>query len=171
VAKNPLDQVRDFLADRTTLSLATIGPHGEPQAADLYYCETDDLALYFVSVPGSRHAVNIASNPRVAATIHADSSQWRDIRGVQLEGACTRVAGAERAKAWARYSAKYPFVLTDIALPAPFGSADVVRARQKVDVYCIVPHWLRWIDNSVRLGHNQEWVMADGVWKIVAAPK
>jgi uncharacterized protein YhbP (UPF0306 family) len=153
-----LAHVRDFLADHHTLSLASIGPDGEPQAADLYYAETNNLSLYFISVPGSRHAANLARDPRVAATIHGDSTRWRDIRGVQLEGTCIRVAGMEWAMAWTRYTAKFPFVLADAAL---------ARALQKVDMYRITPHWLRWVDNSTGLGHNQEWILADGEWQIV----
>lgn len=155
-----LDGVRAFLAEQHTLSLATVGPHGQPQAADLYYAETDELTLYFVSLPGSRHAANIARDPRVAVTIHADSVRWRDIRGVQLEGTCAPVTGAERAGAYARYIAKFPFILADAAL---------ARALQKVDVYRITPHWLRWIDNSSGLGHNPEWIMADGQWQMVVS--
>jgi uncharacterized protein YhbP (UPF0306 family) len=148
-----LTQVRDFLANHTTLTLATIGPDGEPQATDLYYAETGDLSLYFISVPGSRHAANVARDPRVAATIHADSTRWRDIRGVQLQGVCIRVAGTERATAWTRYTAKFPFVLADAAL---------ARALHKVEIYRITPRWLRWVDNSAGLGHNREWILADG---------
>jgi len=156
-----LAQVRAFLAERHILTLATVGPDGRPQAADLYYAEADDLTLYFVSAPSSRHVANLAPNPRVAATIHADSIQWRDIRGLQLEGTCTRVAAAERADAWARYMAKFPFVLADAAL---------ARALQKVDVYRITPQWLRWIDNTARLGHNQEWVIVDGTYQTLVTP-
>jgi uncharacterized protein YhbP (UPF0306 family) len=156
---NSLSPVRSFLASQRTCTLATIGPDGQPQAADLYYAETDALALYFISIPGSRHATNIAHDPHVAATIHADSARWRDIRGVQLEGTCSRVLGSERAGAWVCYTAKFPFVLADAALG---------RALQKVDVYCVTPRWLRWIDNSLALGHNQEWLMADGKWQVVS---
>jgi hypothetical protein len=161
VIDDPLAEVLAFLAERRILTLATIGPHGQPQAADVYYAETDELALYFISLPGSRHAANLARDSRVAATVHADSSRWRDIRGVQLEGTCAPVAGAGRAAAYARYTAKFPFVLADAAL---------ARALQKVDVYCITPHWLRWVDNSLGLGHNQEWIVADGQWKVAVAP-
>ncbi len=150
-----LHQLRAFLAEHTTLTLATVGPDGEPQAADLYYAETDDLTLYFISAADSRHATNVARDPRVAATVHANAPHWRDIRGVQLEGMCARVVGAGRAKAWARYTAKFPFVLTD---------ASLAHALQRVEMYRITPHWLRWIDNTVGLGHNQEWLMADGRW-------
>lgn len=157
-----LAHLRAFLAERRVLTLASIGPDGSPQAANLYYAETDDVTLYFVSIPGSRHAHNVARDPRVAATIHADSTQWRDIRGVQLEGTCVRVTGADRAVAWARYCAKFPFVLAD---------ATLARALEKVDIYRIKPKWLRWIDNTAGLGHNQEWVMVDGEWQALAAPE
>ncbi len=162
MADQPLAQVRAFLAGRNTLTLATLGPGGDPQAANLYYAETDDLALYFVSIPGSRHAANVARYPRVAVTIHADTSRWRDIRGLQLEGTCDLVTGAERASAWARYTAKFPFILSDAAL---------ARALGKVSVYRITPQWLRWIDNTAGLGHNQEWLLVDGEWQTLAAPE
>jgi uncharacterized protein YhbP (UPF0306 family) len=161
VAPDPLAQVRAFLAERTTLTLATLGPDGEPQAADLYYVETDDLTLYFVSIPGSRHAVNIDRDPQVAVTIHAEASRWRDIRGVQLQGTCALVTGAHRASAWARYTAKFPFVLADAAL---------ARALDKVSLYRITPQWLRWIDNTPGLGHNQEWLLDKGEWQALDPP-
>ncbi len=156
-----LAPVRAFLSSQHTLTLATIGPDGRPQAADVYYAETGDLGFYFVSLPGSRHAANIARDPRVAATIHADSTRWRDIRGVQLEGTCARVSGVERAAAYARYTAKFSFILADAAL---------ARALQKVELYHITPHWLRWIDNSLGLGHNQEWIVAADRWQRVVSP-
>jgi uncharacterized protein YhbP (UPF0306 family) len=159
---NSLALLRAFLAAQQTLTLATSGPGGTPQAADVYYAETDDLGLYFVSLPGSRHAANIARDPHVAATVHADSTRWRDIRGVQLEGTCARVSAAERVAAYARYTAKFPFVLADAAL---------ARALQKVDMYHITPRWLRWIDNSLGLGHNREWILADNQWQMVGSPE
>jgi uncharacterized protein YhbP (UPF0306 family) len=162
VSSDPVSQVRTFLAKRQTLTLATIGPDGRPQAADVYYAETDDLEFYFASLPGSRHAANIARDPHVAATVRADSTRWRDIRGVQLEGLCGRLSGVERAAAYALYTARFPFVLADAAL---------ARALQRVDMYRMVPRWLRWIDNSLGLGHNQEWVIVQGEWQRVAGPE
>jgi len=154
---DPLQHIRAFLAKHTTMTLATIGPDGAPHATDVYYAETGDLGLYFVSVPGSRHSRDLAHDPRVAATIHADSTRWRDIRGVQLEGVCSRVTNEERAAAWARCTAKFPFMLADAALAG---------ALQKVDMYRVTPHWLRWIDNTAGLGHNLEWRLEAGNWRL-----
>jgi uncharacterized protein YhbP (UPF0306 family) len=156
-ANDQLLQLRAFLADQTTMTLATIGLGGAPHATDVYYAETGDLGLYFVSIPGSRHARNLARDPRVAATVHADSTRWRDIRGVQLEGICRRVTDEERVAGWARYTAKFSFVLADAALAG---------ALQKVDMYYVTPHWLRWIDNTAGLGHNLEWRLEAGNWKL-----
>ena len=154
---DPLRHIRAFLVEQTTMTLATIGPDGAPHATDVYYAETGDLELYFASGPGSCHSRNLAHDPRVAATVHADSTRWRDIRGVQLEGICSRVTAEERVAAWTRYTAKFSLMLAD---------AVVAGALQKVDMYRVTPHWLRWIDNTTGLGHNLEWRLEDGDWKL-----
>jgi uncharacterized protein YhbP (UPF0306 family) len=152
-----MDAVRAFLGDHTTLALATLGNAGEPQSADLYYAlldgssassMRDGLRLCFISTRASRHAANIERDPRIACTIHAAATHWRDIRGVQMEGTCARLSGADSTLAWTRYVARFRFVLTDALLGA---------ALATVAIYGITPHWLRWIDNSVRLGHQVEY--------------
>jgi len=42
-------RIKQFLADHTTLTLATISADGHPQAAPLFFAETDDLSLIFIS--------------------------------------------------------------------------------------------------------------------------
>ncbi len=154
---DPFSQLRAFLAEHTAMTLATVGPDGAPHATDVYYAETGDLGLYFASGPGSRHSRNLAHEPRMAATVHAASKRWRDIRGVQLEGVCRRVTDEERVAAWARYTAKFSFMLADAALAG---------ALQRVSMYRVTPHWLRWIDNTTGLGHNLEWRLEDGDWRL-----
>ena len=142
------ETVRTFLDAHTTLTLATLGETGAPQAADLYYARLDDrLQLCFISTLSSRHVANIARDPRVACTVHAVASRWRDIRGLQMEGSCTRLSGTAAARAWTRYVARFPFVLADTLLSA---------ALARVDIHVITPSWLRWIDNSERLGYRVE---------------
>ncbi len=145
--KAELRQVRDFLNAHHILTLATIGIHGEPQAADLYYVVLDDLRICFISTTSSRHIANIQRNPRVACTVHTVAIEWRDIRGVQIEGTCAPLTHLEGMKAWARYTIRFPFVLKD---------AQLREALKGVQIYSITPHWLRWIDNSVQLGHKVE---------------
>ena len=104
--------------------------------------------MCFISASSSRHSANIGRDGRVACTIHAVSSRWRDIRGIQLEGTCARMTALEEACAWSHYIARFPFVISDSLLRA---------ALDGVTIYRITPCWLRWIDNSIGLGHKVEY--------------
>lgn len=141
-------RLKQFLAAHTTLTLATLAEDGRPQAAPLFYAETDDLSLIFISEPKVRHSQNVARDGRVAATIYAHGQQWQTIRGVQLEGTCAALSGKEANAAQAVYLAKYPFIATNLLLAKLF---------QKIIFYKISPTWLRLIDNSRGFGHKEEW--------------
>ncbi len=145
-----LEQVRAFLQAHHTLTLATCGSQGEPQAADLYYVLLDGLQLGFISAASSRHIANIRRDPRVACTVHAVADEWHTIRGIQLEGTCAPLGGWEGMRAWARYVARFPFVLRDAPLRA---------ALRGMQLYVITPRWVRWIDNSVELGYKVEFTL------------
>jgi uncharacterized protein YhbP (UPF0306 family) len=166
MTEQELDEVRAFLGAHHTLTLATLGSDGAPQAADLYYVMLDDLKIGFISTPSSRHVANVSRDHHVACTIHASATgpaksarncspaesardcSWHDIRGIQMEGTCSRLSAVQEARAWPRYIARFPFVMADAVLRA---------ALQRVNIYCITPHWLRWIDNSISLGHQVEY--------------
>ena len=141
------DEVIEFIREHTTMSLGTIGEQGEPQVADVYYAVGNDLGLYFVSSSKSRHTTNMSRDSRVAATIHNSGGDWQSIRGVQIQGHCTRLTGGSAIAAFARYAAAYPYVLSDPTL---------VRAFKKVEMYRMAPNWIRWIDNSRSFGDYQE---------------
>lgn len=140
-------RIKQFLAAHTTLTLATVAEDGRPQAAPLFFAETDDLSLIFISETKVRHSRNIARDRRVAATIYADGQQWQSIRGVQLEGECISLSGAAANHARAIYLAKYPFIKADKLLAA---------MMHVVTFYKILPVWLRLIDNSRGFGHKEE---------------
>ena len=77
-------QILDYLHTHNTMTLATCA--GEvPWAATVFYA-SEELKLYFFSVPQSRHGQNLAANSRVAVTIQEDYKDWRRINGIQLEG-------------------------------------------------------------------------------------
>lgn len=134
----------DYLARHTTLTLATVGPDGLPQATPLFYASDERLNLIFLSSPDSRHSRNLARNPAAAAAIYDEVWEWQAIRGVQLEGQVERLEGEERRAALALYQAKYPFIAE---LAPQVGASTLYRLR---------PRWLRYIDNSVALGWRQE---------------
>ena len=145
-------QILDYLETHNTMTLATCS--GDvPWAATVFYA-SNDLRLYFFSVPDSRHCQNLAANPRVAVTIQEDYRDWRKIKGIQLEGIVTAVDGlVEKAKAMAVYARKYPEIIKLFTNPA---SGLFYQAFLKVKFYCIIPERLFLIDNEQGFGKRQE---------------
>ena len=135
-----------YLAAHHVLTLATTGPEGVWAAAVFYVNEGFDL--FFLSAGHTRHGQNLAQNPVAAATIQEDYHDWPAIRGIQLEGDVTLLAGAEREQALRLYQTKYPFVSPDNPAIGP--------ALAKVNWYRLRPRRLYFIDNSLGLGHRDE---------------
>ena len=148
-------QLLSYLETHNTMTLGTCS--GDvPWAATVFYA-SDDLRLYFFSVPDSRHCQNLAANPRVAVTVQEDYHDWQKIKGIQLEGTAILVDSiAEKAKAMAVYARKYPEVIRLFTNPA---SGLFYKAFLKVKFYCVVPQRLFFIDNEEGFGKRQELVI------------
>jgi len=131
------------------MTLATGGDQG-PWAAAVFYVH-EGWALYFLSAQSSRHCRNIAQSPRVSATIQEDYADWREIKGVQLEGIATRLTGDEEKRIRDLYAAKYPFLRSPAETPAA-----IANAMAKVSWYRVAPERAYFIDNSVAFGHREE---------------
>jgi len=138
-----------YLREHNVMTLATSGPQGLWAAAVFYV--NDGFTLYFLSAPTSRHSLNIDTRPIVSATIQEDYRDWRAIKGIQLEGEASRIEGAERAAAIARYGSKFPIVGNLAQAPA-----EIVKAMSRIVWYKVVPVRLYFIDNSLGLGHRDE---------------
>jgi uncharacterized protein YhbP (UPF0306 family) len=137
--------IQALLAEQSTLTLATLSPAGEPQAASLFFAAAGDLSLYWTSGSHSRHSLNLDRNPRAAVTVHAAAWSWTDIRGVQMEGRVERLpAGEAWQAAWQLYLAKFPFV------------RDFQAEVSRSNFYRFTPGWVRLIDNSQGFGHKDE---------------
>ncbi len=146
---------RDWLATQNTLTLATTNADGSPHACDLFYALGDDAVLYFLSDPKTRHVQNLSRDPRVSATVRGAARDWQEIRGVQLVGVATRVDDErERARAFAHYVARYPFVRQWLAAPDALGR--FIERLGVIDLYKITPRWVRWMDNAAEFGHKEE---------------
>jgi hypothetical protein len=145
----PLRQrVLDELAEHHVLTLATTGPEGLWAAAVFY--ANDDLNLYFLSAPTSRHAVNIGAGAQVAGTIQRDYDDWPGIRGLQLSGWAEPLATADEAAARRLYGGRFPVV--GLAAKAP---PAILRALDKVRWYVFRPDALWLIDNRLGFGHRE----------------
>ena len=148
-------QVLSYLEMHNTMTLGTCS--GDvPWAATVFYA-SDDLRLYFFSVPDSRHCQNLAVNPRVGVTVQEDYHDWQRIKGIQLEGTAILVDSIiEKAKAMAVYARKYPEVIKLFTNPA---SGVFYKAFLKVKFYCVIPEKVFFIDNEQGFGKRQELVI------------
>lgn len=143
------ERVQSYLRDHHVMTLASHGDEGVWAAAVFY--ANDEFAICFLSSPTSRHCRNLAGNPRVSAAVHEDYADWREIKGVQMEGIVSVLAGEEEAKARRLYGAKFPIVGQLERAPA-----SIVNALANVRWYKLVPDRLYFIDNSAGFGHRDE---------------
>jgi uncharacterized protein YhbP (UPF0306 family) len=140
------EQALIYLRDHHVMSLATIGSHGIWSAA-LFYA-SQEFNLIFLSAGHTRHAQNITTHPRIAATIQENYQNWEEIKGIQLEGIAQHLQDKEREAAIKLYTARFAFLQ----------QADSVMktSLNKVNWYRIIPDKLYFIDNSQGLGHRTE---------------
>jgi uncharacterized protein YhbP (UPF0306 family) len=85
----------------------------------------------------------------VAGTVQRDEQEWHEIQGVQFEGTCAQLDGAERLKGWGIYTARFPFVAA--------GNLVLSAALARTALWRIEPEWMRLIDNRLAFGHKEEW--------------
>jgi uncharacterized protein len=142
-ARDPRQLALDYLDAHHVMTLATSGTDGV-WAAPVFYAHRG-FDLYFLSAGHTRHVRHLEEHPYAAAAIHEQESDWTAIRGIQLEGAVTELAGARRAAAIARYVARFPYVASDPGLAA---------ASARMSWYELRPERLYFIDNSQGLGHR-----------------
>ncbi len=119
-----------------------------PWAAAVFYAH-DATTLYFLSSARSRHARDLARDARVAVSIQSQPADWKDIRGIQLQGQAVQLEGAERLAAMARYGLRFPIVGNLARAPAA-----IVQAFAKVSWYRVDAKYLFFIDNSKGFGHR-----------------
>lgn len=135
------DKALAYLAAHNVMTLAT----QSVWAAAVFYA-SEGFDLYFVSSPNSRHARDLAQDPRVAAAIHEDYRDWRAIQGIQLSGTVERLEGAARDAALAVYKAKFPF------LRRP--GATLLAALGKAACYRLSPNEAYFVDNTAGFGRR-----------------
>ena len=151
------DRIAAFLAEHTTLTLATVDAEGAPAAAAVFYAHDAGFNIYFLSEERTEHGRNLLADARVAGTIHADGQDWRGIRGLQVRGQARPAAGTELVRAAAVYGRKFSFVAAALAGSGSPGvlAGPLARAR----FWVLQPAWFRLIDNTVRFGFKEEWVL------------
>ena len=141
------ERALEWLRSHHVMTLATCDARG-PWGAAVFYAN-DGFDLYFLSSPSSRHARSFGATGRAAATVQDDTSEWRKIRGIQLEGAVRELEDAEGEAARRIYGKKFPVA------DAPDEPA-IREALQRVAWYRLRPDRVFYLDNSLGFGHREE---------------
>jgi uncharacterized protein YhbP (UPF0306 family) len=94
-------------------------------------------------------------NRNVGVAIHEDPNEWKEIRGIQLEGQVERVRSPKRKLLfWRIYRKKFPFV-DRFFQPGPLH--EMVKAKiADVKIYRIVPTQVLYLDNRRGFGNREE---------------
>jgi uncharacterized protein YhbP (UPF0306 family) len=88
--------VREILDGTELCSLATQDGRGAVHISTAFFAWTEDLALYFLSDPTSRHARNLAEQSSAAVAVFDTHQVWGAAhRGLQLRGRAGPVAAGE----------------------------------------------------------------------------
>jgi uncharacterized protein YhbP (UPF0306 family) len=140
-----LVQVADSLADilemNTLCTIATINQDGSPYSCTLYFAPNENLDLYVLTSPASRHGRNLAVNPNAAATIYKSDQPWGEPHcGIQLTGSCCQINDQLMETAFEIYSSRFPRML-ELAR----SWADII-AKLESRLYMIEPSFIRIID-------------------------
>jgi uncharacterized protein YhbP (UPF0306 family) len=139
--------ILEELRNHTVMTLATSGQAG-PHAVSLMYAH-DGFDIYWLSDPKTLHSSHLASGSTVAATIAAQHADFREIRGLQMEGNAQLLTdAAEEAAGFDLLVARYPFL-------KKFGAGKLARHLGAASVYVFRPVTLTLIDNSRGFGFKQ----------------
>ncbi len=95
-----------MLEAHNTITLATCRD-GQPWAASLFFASDKKLNLYFVSDYRTHHARDIEDCSEASATVNIDCSLWKEVKGLQMTGSVTVLAGVARLNALRCYLAKF----------------------------------------------------------------
>lgn len=152
------ERIRGFLAEHTTMVLATAGADG-PWAAPVFYALDSDgptgFGLVFVSSAASRHGGDIGAAGPAAAAVAAQHESWRTIRGVQLEGEAFALEGDARLEALHVLVERFPW-LSDMASSADEQERRIAERLTDSTVYRLVPRRAVLTDNERGFGSREE---------------
>jgi hypothetical protein len=147
--------VRHFVQSHFTLTLATAAEN-IPWAAAVFYVSDDELNLYFVSDPATRHVREAMQSGLVAVAIHGAHQNWTAISGVQLAARLEEVPEAEREQVEILYFRRFTDVGSAVRAPGNAMEGRVAERFAKSRFYRITPLRLRFIDNARGFGKAQE---------------
>jgi PPOX class probable F420-dependent enzyme len=85
------DEQAAFLREGHTLQVASIGPHGYPHQAAMWYALIDGK-VHFTTYARSQKVQNLRRNPRISVMVET-GTPYNELRGLVIEGNATIIEG------------------------------------------------------------------------------
>jgi uncharacterized protein YhbP (UPF0306 family) len=143
--KGKLERVRSLLLSQTTLALATVDESSTPRSTPLFYVADDAMRLYWFSSRSSLHSRNLARNSQASVAVFRDVKSWRQIQGVQMQGAVAIFADEKLRESITR----------DYCERFQLGNLFSLAIGRSA-LYCFTPAWMKYIDKPRRFGYKFE---------------
>lgn len=103
------DAAMEYLKSHELLFLATCSLGGNPHVSPMFYaCE--GKKIYFSAPPGSETDRNLKENPIAEIAVSEMPKDWKQAKGLQIEGPVTELDGEEEARAGELFKSRYSFL-------------------------------------------------------------
>jgi uncharacterized protein YhbP (UPF0306 family) len=150
--QGPAQLALTLIESRRTLVLSTAGEG--PWAAPVYYLFRNGAFVFFSS-PKSRHILDALASSSCAAAVFRDGDDWRDIEGLQMEGAIREIAAdADALGAFDAYVARFPTVRSFFEDSAFDLAAFCAKFRARM--YAFTPARSFYLNNRAGFGSRVE---------------
>jgi PPOX class probable F420-dependent enzyme len=131
-------EVEEFLAERRTMNVATIGPSGHPHVVAMWYGFLGGKPAFW-TFGRSQKVLNLRRNPKLSALVE-DGDTYSQLRGVELVGT-GRIVEDREAIIELGLSVALRYQDTDAATAAPFVEA---QAAKRLGVVIDVERTVSW---------------------------
>lgn len=136
-------ELERLLSERIVMCLASASVSG-PWCAPLFFAPVEGgRTLVFLSDPKSRHARELAADPRAAAGLYLETRSTPRIRGLQLEGSVERLTGAAQRAARKAWLGRFP------------GAAGLLSRRPHERFFAFHIRRAKLTDNRKGFGHKE----------------
>lgn len=132
------ERIVKFLKRHHVLTLATTAGCGTPYCSNAFYAfDAERKVLVFTSDDSTRHASEMAANPRVAASVVLETRIVGKVQGVQICGTVRRGDDNDRKT----YLKRFPYA-------AAVGTLNIWRLE---------PDFIKLTDNTLGFGKKLIW--------------
>ena len=132
------ERIVKFLKRHHVLTLATVSAEGKPYCANAFYAyDAKRNRLIFTSDDSTRHAQEMLTQSRVAASVVLETRIVGKVQGLQICGNALRGDDDDR-KAYIR---RFPYA----------------AAIGELHLWCIEPDFMKFTDNTLGFGKKLIW--------------